>query len=575
MVLRSRPSASLVAVLGVVLPLFGQSMGTWYDAYEAGLMAQAKGQHAQALAAFQRAAGLRPQPGNRILTYGLNSLESYHPYLRSAQCALALGLVDVAEDQLKRSAQFGKEPAAERERLMQQLAALRASQRPAPQPNAPPKPEPAPPPAAPPVQPQAQTPATLPAQQPAPVPTPSQAPPVGPAKPQAASPALPPKPAPSPAQAPAQPAVQAPVPVPTAAPAAAPPVSPSPAASPQGESPKARAPLGWMAGLGGGVVLLLGVVGIARRRRQGVPTPAAPPEVDRTIALPRTQGGSAVTGGGSPDVTQQGQMKVGRYTLQRVLGKGACGTTYMGIKDEGGMEVAIKVPHPHMLEDAEFMARFRLEAELGARLVHPKIVRIIDPGPPEGTPWLAMELVKGETLDTLVKREAPFSLARTLDLAIDITEAMAYAHAKGVVHRDLKPANIMVSELGAQVLDFGIARLTEGVGMTATQVFIGTPLYASPESVSHSKVGPGADRYALGCMIFEFLTGKPPFLGPNTFATLQMQLSSPLPDLNALRPGLPSRLVRLVERLTDKKPDQRPEDGEVLMILKEIRAELG
>jgi len=268
-------------------------------------------------------------------------------------------------------------------------------------------------------------------------------------------------------------------------------------------------------------------------------------------------------------------MKVGRYTLHRVLGKGACGTTYMGVKDENGIEVAIKVPHPHMLEDGEFMARFRLEAELGARLVHPKIVRIIDPGPPDGTPWLAMELVKGETLDTLVKREAPFSLVRTLDLAIDITEAMAYAHAKGVVHRDLKPANIMVSPQGAQVLDFGIARLTEGVGMTATQVFIGTPLYASPESVSHSKVGPGADRYAMGCIIFEFLTGKPPFLGPSTFATLQMHLSSPLPDLDALRPGLPPRLVRLVQRLTDKKPEQRPEDGEALMILKEVRAELG
>lgn len=562
------PVAFVAVALAAATPLAGQSMGTWYDAYEAGLSAQAKGQHAQALAAFQRAAGLKPQPGNRILTYGLNSLDTYHPYLRSAQSALALGLTDVAEDALKRSAQFAKEPAAERERLSQQLAALKAAQRPVAPPVVAPKPEPPP---------QAQ-PAPLPVQttpQPStalpgptqPSPTPQQ---VAPAKP-----AMSPAPSTPKPQAEAQPAVPPAQAQPTSVPVVqAPAVSPTPAPVAPVEAPKPPSRLPLVGGVVGGAVLLLGGF-LLTRRKKGTAIVAQPAGPDQTVALPRTQAGQGITGGNSSDVTQQGQLKVGRYTLQRVLGKGACGTTYMGVKDENGMEVAIKVPHPHMLEDGEFMARFRLEAELGARLVHPKIVRIIDPGPPEGTPWLAMELVKGETLDTLVKREAPFSLIRTLDLAIDITEAMAYAHAKGVVHRDLKPANIMVSPQGAQVLDFGIARLTEGVGMTATQVFIGTPLYASPESVSHSKVGPGADRYAMGCILFEFLTGKPPFLGPSTFATLQMHLSSPLPDLDALRPGLPPRLVRLVQRLTDKKPEQRPEDGEALMILKEIRAEVG
>lgn len=568
----------IVLLIGGTLGVQAQSLGTWYDAYEAGLSAQAKGQHAQALAAFQRAAGLRPQPGNRILTYGLNSLETYHPYLRSAQSALALGLVDVAEEQLKRSAQLGKEPAAERERLLQQVAALRAAQKPAPQVVAPPKPEPAPQPVAPPAQAQPQQVPPPAVTQPAPGAANPAPQPAGTAKPPASAPLANAKPTPSQAPAPTQPAAQAqpqplpPAPVPSA-PEAAP--APAPGVAPVAEGAKQGARGPWIGGLLGGMAVLLGAFGIARRRKPPVKAPPIPEGADHTLALPRTQSGMAATGGNSSEVTQQGQMKVGRYTLQRVLGKGACGTTYMGVKDENGLEVAIKVPHPHMMEDGEFMARFRLEAELGARLVHPKIVRIIDPGPAEGTPWLAMELVKGETLDTLVKREAPFPLGRTLDLAMDITEAITYAHAKGVVHRDLKPANIMVSGNGAQVLDFGIARLTEGVGMTATQVFIGTPLYASPESVSHSKVGPAADRYALGCMLFEFLTGKPPFLGPNTFATLQMQLSSPLPDLNALRPGLPPRLVRLVERLTDKKPDQRPEDGEVLMILKEIRADLG
>lgn len=557
---------------GAASVLMAQSQATWFAAYEDGLALQAKGQHAAALAAFQRAAALRPQPGNRVLTYGMNFLENYHPWLRIAQCALATGQLEVGQEALARSAQFAKEPAAERDRLQQKLLALKTPA-PAlqPQTSSPPAPS-QPAPSSPSPTGGDPTLSRLPA---APPPLtgapPSQAP--GTVKESA------PKEIP-PSNRPPQPGTAQGVKV-TPPPAGSAPVNTAPdtvgqlnteiQAPPQ---PQQRPWLRWGMGILG---LILGGSLLAwRARRRSKPTLQPPTTLaedqdstqmlqsrgsthdqEGTVALRRFQ-------------TQLGLMRVGGYTLQKVLGKGACGTTYMGIRDENGLEVAVKVPHPHMLEDPEFMARFRQEAALGARLVHPRIVRIIDPGPTEGTPWLAMELVRGQTLDAHLKERGPLPLAEALELGIQITEAIAYAHSQGVVHRDLKPANVMIGADGAQVLDFGIARLTEGVGMTATQVFIGTPIYASPESVTHSRVGPAADRYALACMLFEFVAGTPPFVGQTTFATLQMHLSSPFPNLAERVPGLPPRFLRLIERMADKRPEQRPEDGEVLTILREL-----
>jgi serine/threonine-protein kinase len=229
--------------------------------------------------------------------------------------------------------------------------------------------------------------------------------------------------------------------------------------------------------------------------------------------------------------------------------------------------VALKVLHPHRLHDPEFRKRFRQEAKLGALLDHPHLVRILDPGTEGGFGWIAMEYVAGPTLEAHLKQHGPLPLDEVLTIALGIAEAMAYAHACGVVHRDLKPANVILSDQGPKVLDMGIARELDSSGATTTYAFLGTPLYAAPETQLVAKVGPAADRYCLGVILFEMLAGQPPFQGDTPFAIMDQHRSASPPDLGALR-ELPPGLARLIERLMDKDPDQRPGDGEILDELK-------
>ncbi|MDE3245840.1 MAG: serine/threonine protein kinase, partial [Acidobacteriota bacterium] len=251
-------------------------------------------------------------------------------------------------------------------------------------------------------------------------------------------------------------------------------------------------------------------------------------------------------------------------------GQGSFATTYGGFRRSDGLPVAVKVPHAHMIQDADAMNRFRQETRLGALLDHPTIVCLVDPSPESGLPWMAMELVQGETLQEYMAHKGKLEIEEVLHLGAEITQALSHAHGKGVVHRDLKPANVMVSQGHAKVMDFGIARVLDTAGMTATAFFLGTPAYAAPESLKGSRVGPPADRYALGIMIFEMLVGHAPFQAEHPLAVMDMHRSTELPDLGVLRPDAPRRLVRLVERLTTKNPEERPEDPEVLTILQDL-----
>ena len=526
------PRAALLCVVASSLGL-AQSWSTFFSAYEDGLEAQHRGDHRLAIKAFNRAISLAPDPGNRVKTYGLNFLPTYYPYLRLAESCLVLGDRSGAEQALAQSLAHRVEPAGERDDLNARLRQLLPAQTSHPAP-------------------QIASPGLAPSvgvSNPAPSaePTRGRLLPEGAATKSALS-----KPLPIPDGPPtlkevhgkstASPAMLALTPAPLEVPSKREPLLPIPTAA--NSNSTAATNHGRRTLLWGGAALLgaLGVGELLRRKH-------ARPEL----------------------VEVDGRPCFGPYLIRHELGRGGCATAHLGVHRATGEEVAIKVPHPHLSQDAGFRERFRREASLGARLDHPRIVRILDPGPAEGDPWLAMAFIKGRTLEAHLAQASPLSVDEAVSIALDIAEAMAYAHGRSVVHRDLKPGNIMLNEDGATVMDFGVARILDAA-LTTSTLFIGTPIYSAPESVATPQVGPPADRYALGIMLFEMLMGHPPFEGPSPFLILDAHRSKPLPPL---ADGLPPRLVRLVERLCAKHPEERPEDGETLAILGELKTRMG
>jgi serine/threonine-protein kinase len=265
--------------------------------------------------------------------------------------------------------------------------------------------------------------------------------------------------------------------------------------------------------------------------------------------------------------------RVGPYRVERLLGRGGFASTYLAHHEGTGQRVALKRLHPYRLDDPEFLGRFRQEAQLGSRLVHPHLVRLVDPGPSDGPPWLAMEYIEGRRLDEYLKSAGPLPPEEVLSLARGMADGLTYAHAQGVVHRDLKPANILMAEGGVKIMDFGIARVMDAETLTTTYAFLGTPRYAAPEAQLKTTIGPAADWYSFGIILFELLSGRPPFQGETPFEILDRHRAEPLPDLRLLRPGLPASLVELVEALCAKDPEARPRDAEVLRCLAEAQAQ--
>ncbi len=277
----------------------------------------------------------------------------------------------------------------------------------------------------------------------------------------------------------------------------------------------------------------------------------------------------------NPESFQIHPTRLGPYRIERLLGRGGFANTYLAQHEKSSEWVALKVLQTHRWDDADMLARFRQEAKVGAMLKHPNIVPILDAFPggasPSEPPWIAMEYVEGMTLDAHMQGHGCLPIAECCSIGLDLAEALAHAHTFGVVHRDLKPANVMLQQGKARVMDLGIARVLDSATVTSTYAFLGTPGYAAPEAQKRSHVGPAADRYSLGIILFEMLTGTPPFEGETPFEVLDRHRAHPLPDIRALRNDAPPALVRLVERLAQKDPDLRPEDLEVIKILKELR----
>jgi serine/threonine protein kinase/CHASE2 domain-containing sensor protein len=260
---------------------------------------------------------------------------------------------------------------------------------------------------------------------------------------------------------------------------------------------------------------------------------------------------------------------LGRYEIEKELGRGAMGVVYLGRDPKINRMVAIKTM---MLEEGsdganmkEVKERFFREAESAGTLNHPNIVRIFDAGEENEVAYIAMELLDGQDLTKFCAKGALLPLDKAVEYVAKVADALDYAHAQGIVHRDIKPANIMLLKDGSvRVADFGIARITAS-SKTATGTVMGTPSYMSPEQVAGRKVDGRSDLFSLTIALFELVTGEKPFKGGEGIGTLLFQIANdPAPDPLSINPSLPRSLKAVIEKGLAKNPDERYQRGSEL-----------
>ncbi len=272
---------------------------------------------------------------------------------------------------------------------------------------------------------------------------------------------------------------------------------------------------------------------------------------------------------------------LGRYRIERELGRGAMGAVYLGLDPQIGRQVAIKTMAFGRefagTELVEARTRFFREAEMAGRLQHPDIVTIFDAGEEDGLAYIAMEFVAGQDLLPHTVPGRLLSLVDVLQTTARVAEALAYAHRQGVVHRDIKPANVMVDPASntVKVTDFGIAHVADA-HRTRTGRVLGTPSFMSPEQMAGGRVDGRSDLYSLGVMLFQLVTGALPHAS-DSMARLMHQIAvDPAPDVRSLRPELPEGLARAIAAALEKQPELRPADGALMgATLRAIRAGLG
>ncbi len=569
----------------------------WYEAYRRGVRALAQGRPEAAVTLLERAIAQRPEPGRNVVTYGTNVERDYSPYLRLAEASLALRDASRARSALERSEKWAREPADQRQRLWARLEDLT------------PKPAPT---AAPP---------SVPASSIAVAPPPTtQAVTTLPAPPSVSLPAAtaPPGLAPAPPVRQAPPTtMDAHAPPPVATPEASVTATLEIVSQPVGASvyiddelagttdlewgrlvrsglapgrhrvrlalagheevvdevdlppegrsafrrrlapvaPADRRPIAY-----GAVALVFLLLTLWAWRRLGAARPPVPVGLTPTPRPPHVTPGARSTpaGMGSPGVRRDdaGRELFGDYVLLEPLGRGGMASVWKAERD--GEVCALKRPLYAFLEEREFLDRFVREADIGHTLHHPNVIRILDHGEVEGVPFIAMELLPGETLQARLERHGPLPPEEAAQVIVQIAEALDYAHSKGVVHRDLKPSNVMLlSDGDVKVMDFGIARARRFEGLTVTGAFLGSPDYIAPEAIEGGETDARSDLYSLGVTFYETLTGRRPFAGDTPFAVLRMHLTQPPPRPSTLRPDVPPELERLVLRLLAKAPSER------------------
>jgi len=281
--------------------------------------------------------------------------------------------------------------------------------------------------------------------------------------------------------------------------------------------------------------------------RCGVATPTDPGVPQRTATT------------GMVEVAQVKKALSGRYRIERVLGEGGMATVYLAHDEKHNRKVAVKVMRPELAATLG-ADRFLREVQVAAQLSHPNILPMFDSGESNGVLYYVMPYVEGETLKEHAAKEGQLSVSEAMRLGREVAEALAYAHARGIIHRDIKPGNILLQSGHALVADFGIARALgdEGEVLTKTGLAVGTPQYMAPEQATGEREVDGrADIYALGAVMYEMMAGEPPFTGPTARAIITRSLTEEPRSLSTSRAGLPVAVNSAVMKALAKAPSDR------------------
>jgi len=259
----------------------------------------------------------------------------------------------------------------------------------------------------------------------------------------------------------------------------------------------------------------------------------------------------------------------GRYKIESLLGQGGMSAVYKATDPNLKRVVAVKLIHSHLSADPSFIQRFESEASAVANLRHSNIVQVFDFNNDSGTYYMVLEFIPGETLQDRLKRLADsyrtLSLDEALRFTLNISDAVGYAHQRGMVHRDIKPANIMLDVQGSAILmDFGIVKIMGGASHTSTGAMVGTARYMSPETIRGESADHRSDLYSLGVALYEMLSGRPPFVADSAMTLMMMHLNDPVPDVRDFRSDVPVEIVKILQKCLAKDLNERYQSAQEL-----------